>query len=357
MAETIWVNRSDLTDMMVNEDSMPVLAEGAVRFRVESFAVTANNVTYAIAGDSFGYWNFFPAGEGFGVVPMWGHARAEQSNHPDIAKGERAFGYLPMGTHFDVVAASVTLQGFVDAAPHRQPMSPIYNQYSRLAADPEHDPDHENERMIFGPLFKTGYLIEHMFRGVQWHGAKSMVMTSASSKTSMGLASCTRQSSPAIKRVGLTSQANVDFVTATGLYDAVLDYDAIGELAAEPSVVVDFAGNGALLKAIHAQLGRDLKYSCLVGATHAGAPTAGLQGITGPEPILFFAPDHAVAAIKESGAKLFGQAVGESWQKFLASIGGVMTIDERSGVIAAADAFQATLKNEAEPGVGIVVNP
>ena len=37
--------------------------------------VTANNVTYAVAGDSFKYWDFFPAPEGFGIVPMWGHAR------------------------------------------------------------------------------------------------------------------------------------------------------------------------------------------------------------------------------------------------------------------------------------------
>lgn len=357
MAETIWVNRNDLTDMIVNEDSMPVLGDGELRLRVESFAVTANNVTYAIAGDSFGYWNFFPAGEGFGVVPMWGHARIEQSNHPDIAEGERVYGYLPMGTHFDIVPDRIAPHGFVDTAPHRQPMSPIYNQYSRLAADPEHDPDRENERMIFGPLFKTGYLIEFMFRNAQWHGAKALVMTSASSKTSMGLASCTLQNSPGIRRVGLTSRANMDFVAANGLYDDVLDYDAIVELPAEPSVTVDFAGNAALLKNIHARLGSDLKYSCLVGATHAGAPSGGLQGITGPEPILFFAPDHAVAAVKESGAKAFGEAVGKSWKEFLSAIDGTMKIDVRSGIAAAADAFQATLKNEADPGVGIIVKP
>jgi hypothetical protein len=45
-----------------------------------------------------------------------------------------------MAEHLDVLPANVTPGGFTDAAAHRQPMSPIYNQYSRLAADPEHDP-------------------------------------------------------------------------------------------------------------------------------------------------------------------------------------------------------------------------
>ena len=60
------------------------LAAGAIRLAIESFSVTANNVTYAVVGDGFGYWNFFPAPEGMGIVPMWGHARVIESNHPEI---------------------------------------------------------------------------------------------------------------------------------------------------------------------------------------------------------------------------------------------------------------------------------
>lgn len=124
----------------------------------------------------------FPADGGFGVVPMWGHAVVEVSHCPDIAVGERVYGYLPMGTHLDVVPGKVSAGGFTDMAAHRQPMSPIYNQYSRLAADPEHDPAKEAERMLFGPLFKTGFLIEAMLRREGWFGAKNLIITSASSK-------------------------------------------------------------------------------------------------------------------------------------------------------------------------------
>ena len=357
MAETIWVNRNDLTDFIVNEDALPPLGEGEVRLRIESFSVTANNVTYAVAGDSFGYWNFFPAQEGYGIVPMWGHAVVEQSNHAEISEGERVYGYLPMGDRLDVLPSNVSAGGFSDAAAHRLPMSPIYNQYSRLNADPEHDPAKENERMIFAPLFKTGYLIEYMMRGENWFGAESLVMTSASSKTSMGLASCAKQSSPQVKRIGLTSAGNVAFVEGTGLYDEVLPYDELSKLAQTPSVSVDFAGNAGLLKDIHAALGDNLKYSCLVGATHVDARSGGLDGITGPKPVMFFAPDHAVAAIKENGPKAFGEAVAKSWIGFLGAVDGTLTVDDRSGVLAAAEAFQSIFKNEADPSIGIVVKP
>ena len=70
---------------IVSADPAP-LREGEARLKIESFSVTANNVTYAVAGDAFGYWNFFPGEEGWGVVPMWGHAFVEASNHPEIAE-------------------------------------------------------------------------------------------------------------------------------------------------------------------------------------------------------------------------------------------------------------------------------
>ncbi|MEE9432942.1 MAG: DUF2855 family protein [Sphingorhabdus sp.] len=364
MAETIWANKNDLTDTLVNEEALPALGDGEVRLRVESFSVTANNVTYAVIGEQFGYWNFFPAGEGYGVVPMWGHAVVEETRHAEISKGERVYGYLPMGSHIDVLPGKISAGSFMDTAAHRLPMSPIYNQYSRLAADPEHDPAKEDERMLFAPLFKTGYLIEYMFRGENWFGAETLLMTSASSKTSMGLASCAKQSSPQVKRIGLTSAGNIGFVKGTGLYDEVLAYNDVASLAQTPSVSVDFAGNRALLGDIHTMLGDNLKYSCLVGATHVdargsggGTISGGGGSMPGPAPILFFAPDHAVAAIKELGPQAFGKAVAANWTEFLNSVDGALKIDERAGVLAAAEAFVATFKGETDPSMGIIIRP
>ncbi len=362
MASIIWVNKTALAETEAHDTALPELAEGFVRLRIESFAVTANNVTYAVIGDMFGYWNFFPADGDFGVVPMWGHAVVEESRHAEIAQGERVYGYLPMGTHLDVLPARGSASGFIDMAAHRQPMSPIYNQYSRLNADPEHDPAKEAERMLFGPLFKTGFLIESMFRREGWFGANNLVITSASSKTAMGLASVARDLSPQIKRIGLTSKGNVAFVASTGLYDEVMAYDDVSALSQIDSVCVDFAGDSSLLQAIHATLDNRLQYSCLVGATHVearGANSAGASGgkMAGPKPVLFFAPDHAVAAIHELGPKGFGEAVARSWKSFLKAAEGIVDIEEHHGLKAASTAFVDTLQGRMDPQKGVIIRP
>ncbi len=334
MSQTVQVMRDNITETRLVERDLPVLPENAIRLRVESFAVTANNVTYAVAGDAFGYWNFFPGEDGWGVVPMWGHAVIEASNHADIAVGERVYGYLPMAAHLDVLPVNLSAGGFSDGAAHRQPMSPIYNQYSRLAADPEHDPAKEAQRMIFGPLFKTGFLIEAMMRREGWFGAQAVILTSASSKTALALASVARDKSPQMERIGLTSAGNVDFVKATGLYDSVLAYGDVASLPQVPSVSVDFAGSAAVLHAIHTALGDQLKYSCTVGATHVGAGFGRDNGsLPGPKPVLFFAPDHAVATIKELGPRGFGEAVAASWKIFLGETEGAVSVDERQDLL------------------------
>ena len=358
MASTVWVKKAELDNIVVHDEGLPLLGDGEVRLRIESFSITANNITYAVIGDLFGYWNFFPAQGDFGIVPMWGHAIVEASRHPEIAIGERIYGYLPMGTHLDVLPGKISPGGFTDMAAHRQPMSPIYNQYSRLNADPEHDPSKEAERMLFGPLFKTGFLIESMFRRETWFGAQNLIMTSASSKTSMGLASVAKDMSPDIKRIGLTSNGNFAFVEKSGLYDQVLAYEDVAQLPQEPSVSVDFAGNSQLLHEIHAVLGNQLKYSCLVGATHVEARGLGGNGeMAGPKPILFFAPDHAVASIQEMGPKAFGEAVAKSWKSFLGAVDGVVALDKRQGLDNAAKSFVETLEGRTDPHKGIIIHP
>ena len=92
MSQQVHVTKDNLTDVEVVALDDGVLADGAARLAIESFSVTANNVTYAVVGDGFGYWNFFPAPDGKGIVPMWGHARVIESNCPELAAGERDSG-------------------------------------------------------------------------------------------------------------------------------------------------------------------------------------------------------------------------------------------------------------------------
>ena len=351
----VQVDQTNIAQAEVVECAPRALPDGGVRIAVESFSVTANNITYAVMGDSFGYWNFFPAPEGFGIVPMWGHATAIESKHPDIAAGERVYGYLPMATHLDVFPGKVSKGSFTDTAEHRQPMSPVYNQYSRLAADPEHDPAREAERMIFGPLFKTGFLIEYFLRSEDWFGAKQLVVTSASSKTAMGLASVARHASPGIRRIGLTSSGNVAFVESTGLYDAVYAYENVGELPRNRSVSVDFAGNTSVLGEIHAHLGSDLEYSSMVGATHFEARDGDAADLAGPQPVLFFAPDHAVKLFSELGGEGAAVILAENWRRFLDDVDDTIRIERRSGIDAACSAYRDMVRGDIDPSTGTII--
>lgn len=359
-AVQVHVRKAALTDAVLAEVPVGDLPDGAVRLAIESFSVTANNVTYAVAGDSFRYWDFFPAPEGMGIVPMWGHARVIESRHPDIAEGERVYGYLPMASHLDVIPGRISAGGFMDTAAHRQPMSPIYNNYTRLATDPEHDPAREAERMIFGPLFRTGFLIEYFLRAQDWFGAEQLIVTSASSKTALGLASVARQTSPGIRRVGLTSKSNVGFVSATGLYDDVLAYDDLERLPVLRSVSVDFAGNAELLGQVHRHFDAALAHSALVGMTHIEARSTfggGGAPLPGPKPALFFAPDHAVAFFKAHGPEEGGRLVAAAWHEFLKAADGTVAIERHAGLDAARTVFTAMVAGQIDPAKGIVIAP
>ena len=360
----VHVRKDDLAKATLAEAEVGALAPGAVRFAVESFSVTANNISYAVVGDGFGYWNFFPPiaedPAGLGIVPMWGHARVVASNCDAIAVGERVYGYLPMATGLDVAPGKIHPGGFADLTEHRQPMSPIYNAYTRLAADPEHDPAREAERMIYGPLFKTGFIIEYFLRGQAFFGAEQIVLTSASSKTALGLASVARANSPGIRRIALTSPGNAGFVRDTGLYDEVVAYDDLASIAKKPTVSVDFAGNSKVLAALHAHFGEALAYSCLVGATHVDARGGGFgrsSELPGPKPVLFFAPDHFVAFFKEHGPVEGGRMAAEAWHGFLASVEGTVEIVRLKGLEAARETYLAMIGGTVDPAQGIVIEP
>ena len=62
---TAW-HETRLDTVSVSTDLSP----GQVLFRIDRFALTSNNISYAGAGDMLGYWKFFPAEEGWGRIPL-----------------------------------------------------------------------------------------------------------------------------------------------------------------------------------------------------------------------------------------------------------------------------------------------
>jgi hypothetical protein len=117
------VARNDLQQCKIIETQLPdadELPAEALLIKIDRFALTANNLTYAVLGDQLKYWQLFPAPENFGNIPGWGFGEVLASKHPGIAIGERLFGYFPMATHLVIEAADVSKRGLRDAAAHRQ---------------------------------------------------------------------------------------------------------------------------------------------------------------------------------------------------------------------------------------------
>tara|TARA_R110000772_G_scaffold63045_13_gene141371 strand:+ start:484 stop:1575 length:1092 start_codon:yes stop_codon:yes gene_type:complete len=350
--DSLWVKKTDLPKTKWQCGPAPDLADGQVLLEIEKYALTANNITYAAVGDGFGYWNFFPTGDAdWGIIPVWGFANIAASNHADLAVGERVYGYLPMASHLVVAPGNVTDAGFVDSAEHRQGLAIIYNQYHRLGMDVG---PMEEERALYQPLFTTSFLIEDFMRTNDWYGAEAVLLTSASSKTALGLAMVAKNLSPDIKRIGLTSPANRDFVEKTGLYDQVLTYDDLGKAAKDqPVVSVDFAGNSILLSAIHDHWDDNLKYSSLVGATHI-ENRSGAGELKGPKPVLFFAPTAAETLIKKVGPVTFRAMVDEQFGAFVAGVSNHLTVEHLSGQDALQSAYLDMLANKVAPDRGLI---
>ena len=139
--QTFLVQRSDLSQTRIDTfDASAPLAPGQVRLRIEHFAFTANNITYAVFGDSMHYWRFFPAADGWGCIPVWGFAVVEASACDGIAVGERFYGYWPMATHAVCSRHRSATDGFTDASAHRadlpaglQPLSSACEKRRRAA--------------------------------------------------------------------------------------------------------------------------------------------------------------------------------------------------------------------------------
>ena len=84
---TLTVERSDLARTRLIRSPVPDLAAGEALLRVDRVGVTANNVTYAVLGDAFRYWEFFSTEPGRGVVPLWGFAEIAESRVDGLAAG------------------------------------------------------------------------------------------------------------------------------------------------------------------------------------------------------------------------------------------------------------------------------
>jgi hypothetical protein len=320
------------TDLLIRKDDLSAtrlrtaadtrLAEGQVRVRIDSFALTSNNITYAAFGEAMSYWQFFPTGEeGWGNIPVWGFGDVVQSLHPGVAVGERLYGYFPMASSAVLSPTHLSPQRFADGAEHRAALPVVYNQYFRCNADPLYTADTEDVQALLRPLFITSWLIDDYLDDNDFFGARpgAVLLSSASSKTAYGTAFRLVQRE-SVEVIGLTSAANKPFCESLGCYDRVLAYEELDQIAADAACMyVDFAGNGTLRRSIHERF-TNLKHSLSIGGTHVDQLAAKGAGkdLPGPRVALFFAPAQIKKRTGEWGAAEFGRRMAEAWHTFTA---------------------------------------
>lgn len=342
----LLVDRADLTrTTLAPADPDVALTEGEALLAVESFALTANNVTYGAAGDMIGYWKFFPAPEGMGRIPVWGFARVVRSNCADAPVGLRLYGYWPMSSH-TVSHLKKTPNGFVEASAHRAELPPTYNAYQ--VAEPGPDDDW---RSLLWPLLMTSFILDDQLADST---ARTMVLSSASSKTAMGLAWLARRRG--VRVIGLTSPAHLEQLKGFRLYDEVVTYDAIGGLEARGAAdYVDFAGRGAISQAVHETFGGALKQSITVGITHWEA-LGGPRPTVGPTPTMFFAPDRIRQRMKDWGPEEMSARFAAVLKGFIADAPW-LTLKHHIGPDALQALYAEVVAGRMRPDEGHIVRP
>ncbi len=350
------VRRNDLRQVRCTPVARPRPGPAEILLEVERFALTANNITYAVFGEAMQYWAYFPREPGWGCIPVWGFARVLESNIADFEIGERLYGYLPMSTHLCLQPQRISPQGFTDGAAHRAKLPAAYQRYNRISHDPRHDAAHEDEQALLWPLFMTSFLIADMLDEHTLYGGKAVLLSSASSKTALGLAQCLQTTRPGNGRIiGLTSPANRSFCERSGYYDQVLEYGELQTLdAGLDCVYVDMSGNGRLLHDLHHHFGEHLRYSCMVGGTHWEQRET-QHALPGAKPTFFFAPERIRKRQQDWGPGGVEQRFAVAWQQFLPTVSGWLQIARAQGAAAVEARYRELLEGQTRPETGHIL--
>ncbi|MEC7910950.1 MAG: DUF2855 family protein [Pseudomonadota bacterium] len=340
--------------------------ENQVLLKVERFSFTANNVTYGVAGDAIGYWQFFPPTENlnneWGCIPMWGFAEVVSSNNDDIKNGERIFGYFPPANNLLVNPIKISLQSFVDGKEHRKELPPVYNNYVRLNGEENYDSSMDNVRALLFPLHITAFCLCDALEEQAYEGASQVIIISASSKTGIGLAQGLADNADSPKIVGLTSRNNTNFLEGLGCYDEVISYDKLEKINNQDlSVMVDMSGNQEILSSIQDSLGNNMVKCLTVGMTHwnkggtveDALAEAELQDRTE----FFFAPSHIQKRNSDWGVEGYNKRTSIFMSKRAEQSREWMQIKEISGLDKFIQTYQEIVSGDIKPNEGIIVLP
>ncbi|MGC4893675.1 DUF2855 family protein [Micromonospora sp. DT31] len=348
---TFAVDRDDLAHTTLVDGAAPALAAGEALLRVDRVGLTANNVTYAVLGDAMRYWEFFPPerhglDRRWGLPPLWGFAEVTASTVPGVEPGQRVYGYLPPAGHLVVRPDRVDGTGFRDASAHRTDLPSPYNAYRSTTGDPAYRADQEDLLVLFRPLFFTSFMLADQVADNDFYGARSLVLSSASSKTAYAAAYELHGRGPRL--VGLTSPGNLDFTRSLGCYDEVVSYDHVDTLDDVPTVYLDLSGAPATRAALRGHLGDRLVRDIAVGLTTQTPNAAAAEEV-------FFAPVQMRKRRQDWGREGLDARFTDAWQRFAEVVSGWLDVRPGSGPQALRDAWREVVAGRTPPRVGHVV--
>ena len=353
----VWVKRDTITETKIVSLDRPELGDNQLRVEIDKFALTSNNVTYAVSGDFIGYWKFYPAQGEWGNVTVWGFANVIETNANDIPIGTRLYGFFPMASETVLTVGKRRETSFMDATPHRQELPALYNQYRLTGNDPEFLQDMEDEQCIFLPLFGTSFILYDYLHDNGFFGAEQIAIGSVSSKTGFGLAKLLK-ADPSFKGeiIGITSEGNAAFVGGLGCCDQVITYGH--EAALDPTkrtAYIDMSGNSVLTRALHKHIGENVVESCMVGATH-WEKMGNVKDLPGAKPTLFFAPAQVSKRNKEWGVGVMMDKATAASIDLAREVADQITIERVQGAEDLADMWKAMVSNQVSPKRGIMVS-
>lgn len=350
MSRIVEIHRQQLAQTRVIEETQTALAEGEVQLAVRRFALTANNVTLAVFGRSYRYWDFFPSGDPeWGRVPVWGYAEVEASAHPALSPGDGLYGFLPMAQSVRLRPDRVGAQRLFDAAAHRVDLPAVYQSYARVPrSEIEAEPC---LRPVLHPLALTAFLLALKIDELDPTGQRPVVFTSASSKTALATALLCRRVALGEHRrlIGLTSPRNADFVAARALFDTVKAYGAALAGVDAGAIVIDFAGNAGHVAALAAQLGSSARL-LQIGMTDWRA-----EGTSHGMPTeVFYAPSEAMRWIRTWGVAEYELRFAVAWQAILGFAQPWIELHEAHGATAMVEGWGALLAGRVAPERGLL---
>jgi hypothetical protein len=322
---------------------------------VDRFGLTTNNITYLVMGEAMNYWDFFPAEEPWGHMPVWGFADVVSSEADGVPDGTRVYGYFPSASHLVVRPDRASGTDFVDATPHRQDLPAAYNRYLRTEGSEMYEEENEDYEILLWPLYFTSFLIDDFLDDEGMFGAGKAILSSASSRTSSALAYLLHQRD-GVEVIGLTSPRNVEFTESLGVYDEVVPYEELDSVEREPAVYVDMSGDAKVRSAVHGHFTDRLKHDAMVGITHYEDLGGGSE-LEGPDPVFFFAPTRLAKRNEDWGAEGVNQRLADSWSPYVQWLRGWLQVEQGSGRNDVERIYREMLDGKSDPAVGHVLSP